>query len=212
MEVLRDQGDLHINARFDNTHRLLPHLLLVVLQQLYERCHEVLCNNFGPKRRAKGVEILGDRQAHTPRAILGGFLDDGDRVFVVLLHVEHLGDDQCRVHASDPDSVLGIVRRQLLIHRNDVRQDILLIAHGHEVSHLVRGSAPDHGCVVCAQRVVDLAQARFLRIACVAVGRWEEGTGSHPCSEEVGLACELLQRRHKIVRHERRLSLHDGAH
>mmetsp|Transcript_55076 Transcript_55076/g.146927 ORF Transcript_55076/g.146927 Transcript_55076/m.146927 type:complete len:206 (+) Transcript_55076:981-1598(+) len=167
--------------------------------------------DLGPKGRYELVEILRDRQAHAPRAVLGRVLDDRDRVLHVLFWAALLGDHQSGVDARDADRVLGVLLGELLVDADHVAEDRLLLAHGHEVVHPVGRGAPHHRRVVQAEAAVRLPEAGPLVLVGVLVGGRQERAGGHARREEVDLRGQPVHRGHQVLRHELRALRDDLA-
>mmetsp|Transcript_58636 Transcript_58636/g.154461 ORF Transcript_58636/g.154461 Transcript_58636/m.154461 type:complete len:581 (+) Transcript_58636:376-2118(+) len=212
LQLLLREGVRQQETRLDDPHGLLPHLLLAVLQELDEGLHEVRRHDLWPVGLAEGIEVLRHREAHTPGTILCRILDHGDRVLPVLVRVEHLRHDQGRVHAGDADRILRVLLRKLLVDREHVRQqEVLLVADGDQVPHLLRRCSSHHRRVVRAEGLVGLSEPGLLILVREAVGSRQQSARRDARGEEVRLSRKAMERRHQVFGRERGLLLHDAT-
>mmetsp|Transcript_47637 Transcript_47637/g.136017 ORF Transcript_47637/g.136017 Transcript_47637/m.136017 type:complete len:369 (+) Transcript_47637:709-1815(+) len=211
LQLLGGERHRQSQAGLYDAHSLLPDLLLVVPQELHEGLHEARGHEVGTEGRAQLVEALGHGEPHAPGAVLGGVPDDGDGVQPVLFGVEHPGDHQGRVDAGHADDVLRVLLRELLVHRDCVREEIGFVANRDQVLHLVGSSSPDHGRVVHAESCIGLAEAGFLVLRRVPVCRGQQRARGDPCREEVRPRGKPVQGGDEVLRHERGPLVHDRA-
>mmetsp|Transcript_28799 Transcript_28799/g.87105 ORF Transcript_28799/g.87105 Transcript_28799/m.87105 type:complete len:346 (-) Transcript_28799:256-1293(-) len=211
LELLWGQRVAQLQARLDDPDGLLPDLLLGVFQDLHEAVQELAGDELGPEGGAELVEVLRDREAHPPGAVLARVLDHRQGVLLVLVLIEHEGHDERGVDARDADGVLRVLLRQLLVHRDQVADDVRLLAPVHQVLHLVGRGAPDHRRVVHAQRRVGLPEIGLLVLVREAVRGRQQGAGGDARGEEIGLGRQSVECRDQVLGCQARFALDDEA-